>query len=257
MPEQLLDGSDVVPAFEQVRRKAMSKRMARRRTGDAGGSGSVLDRPLENGFVKMMPPPLASHLVHVEPCRGKRPLPPPFTGSVGVLRSQRARQRDAPPSGGHVRLVLRLHAREMIEKHFLHRGRQHRHSVLTALAVSNRQLAAIEVEILHAKLGALEQPESRRTSARPSATQCRADGTTRRTLRRETARRADAQDVAPARSRSSRVAAARAPRRTERARRSVPGSASTRSRHEPQGWRGTPSPQAHRVCAGDASRETR
>ena len=50
--------------------------------------------------------------------------------------------------------MLRLHPLEMLEQRALQRGRQHRHAILAAPAVSNRQFAAIEVEVFDA--GALQ-----------------------------------------------------------------------------------------------------
>jgi hypothetical protein len=57
--------------------------------------------------------------------------------------------------------VLHLHARQVIEKWLPERRRQHRHAILAALAVPNRQLASIEVDGLHTKLGTFEQPQPR------------------------------------------------------------------------------------------------
>jgi hypothetical protein len=87
MPEQLLDGSDVIASLEQVRRKRVPQRVTRRRAGDPRRPRGLFNRPLQDGFVQVMPPPLAGLRVDVEPGGGKYPLPGPFTLSVGILRS--------------------------------------------------------------------------------------------------------------------------------------------------------------------------
>jgi hypothetical protein len=46
MPEQILDRSDVVPSFEQMCGEGVTQRMTRGWPGNAGGSRSVLHRPL-------------------------------------------------------------------------------------------------------------------------------------------------------------------------------------------------------------------
>jgi hypothetical protein len=102
MPQQLLDGLDVVAGLEQVRRKGVPQRMTRRWTGDPCLPRRLFDRPLQDGFVQVMPPPLAGLRVDVEPSGRKHPLPGPFTRSVGVLHPKRPRQGDAPAPGRHV-----------------------------------------------------------------------------------------------------------------------------------------------------------
>src|ERR1017187_10417168 len=109
--------------------------MTRGRTGNASGSGGVLDGALEDGFMQVVPPPLAWRLVEVEPRRGKHPLPSPFHRVVRVLHSERTGEGHAPTAGHHVRVMLRLDLLQMIEKRPAERDRQHRHAVLPALAV--------------------------------------------------------------------------------------------------------------------------
>jgi hypothetical protein len=55
--------------------------------------------------------------------------------------------------------VLGFHARQIILKRPLHRRREHRRAILAALAIANRQLSAIDVDVPHAQLDTLEQPE--------------------------------------------------------------------------------------------------
>ena len=70
MPKQLLDRPDVVPRLEQMCGEAVTKRMTRRRTRNAGGSDGILDGSLKDRLVTMMPPPLAFLWIDVKPCTG-------------------------------------------------------------------------------------------------------------------------------------------------------------------------------------------
>jgi hypothetical protein len=51
MAHQLLDGPDVVPAFQQVRRKAVTESMRGRGLGDAARRGSRSDGALDHALV--------------------------------------------------------------------------------------------------------------------------------------------------------------------------------------------------------------
>lgn len=55
MPKELLNRSNIVPVFQQVRREGVAERMATGRLDDPGFPNSFFDRPLQDGFVEMMP----------------------------------------------------------------------------------------------------------------------------------------------------------------------------------------------------------
>jgi hypothetical protein len=56
--------------------------------------------------------------------------------------------------------VLGLHAHKMFGQRALQRHRQHRHPILPALAVADGQFAAIQIDVFHAQLDALHQPQA-------------------------------------------------------------------------------------------------
>ncbi|XXU54285.1 hypothetical protein WME81_41910 [Sorangium sp. So ce1078] len=56
--------------------------------------------------------------------------------------------------------MLGAHGGEVIAERGDKAERQHRDSILPALAVANEDLAALEVEVLHAELGAFKQTEA-------------------------------------------------------------------------------------------------
>jgi hypothetical protein len=49
----------------------------------------------------------------------------------------------------------------MIEQLLLAGGRQHCHTILSSLAVTNRDLQALKVNVLHSHVERLEQPQPR------------------------------------------------------------------------------------------------
>ena len=51
VPKQLLDGSDIVAIFKQMRRKRMAKRVRACRLGDTGFLHSLFYRLLQHGLV--------------------------------------------------------------------------------------------------------------------------------------------------------------------------------------------------------------
>jgi hypothetical protein len=66
MPKELLNRSNIVSVFQQVRREGMPERMTTGRFGDPGCPHGLSDRSLQDGFVEVMPLPLASLLILVQ-----------------------------------------------------------------------------------------------------------------------------------------------------------------------------------------------
>ena len=56
VPEQFLNGTQIVSAFEQMRRERVPKRMAGRPLGDTGLSHCFSHGALNGRLMKMMPP---------------------------------------------------------------------------------------------------------------------------------------------------------------------------------------------------------
>ena len=57
VPEKLLHGSNVVSVLQWMGRKQMTERVARRRLGNAGPTGRVPDRLLNNRLVQVVSMP--------------------------------------------------------------------------------------------------------------------------------------------------------------------------------------------------------
>jgi hypothetical protein len=73
--QEFLDRADVVAAFEQVSREAVTEAVAGRALRNASVSRGDADRALHDRLMKMMAPPLAGRLVDVGSGGRKHPLP--------------------------------------------------------------------------------------------------------------------------------------------------------------------------------------
>ena len=78
VPQEFLDGADIVAAFEQFRCEGMSKRVACRVFWNPGLSGRLFDGLLD-GLVEMMPTFNIGSVIEVPARRWEDPLPTPFT----------------------------------------------------------------------------------------------------------------------------------------------------------------------------------
>lgn len=114
MPEEFLDGSDIVAAFQQMCRKGMAKRV----TGGALDQTRLPDRPrhrfLQDGLMDMMASLLPGFGLFPVVLLGKHPLPSPIPWCLGILAIESLRQQDAAPSVGHILFVNGLDPLEVI-----------------------------------------------------------------------------------------------------------------------------------------------
>ena len=89
MAEQFLDGPDIVPIFEQMRRERMPQRVAGNPFGDAGTDGGIPYGFLKDGFEEVMPIEVPRFVVLVRTVRREHPLPAPFPGSPRIFPGKR------------------------------------------------------------------------------------------------------------------------------------------------------------------------
>ena len=106
MTQKLLDGSDVVAVFKQMRRKRMAKRVRARRLANPGFLHCVFHRLLQDRFVQMVPVLLSGNPVDIITGRWKHPLPRPLFPCVWVFALKRVRQRHAAQATFEVAPVL-------------------------------------------------------------------------------------------------------------------------------------------------------
>ena len=104
--------------------------------------------------------PFPTELILPTACLGEHPLPAPVGCGVGILSLQSIRQRDLTPPVFQVRDVQGPHRFEVLLQLLLQRRRQDGPAVLPALAVADNHRTSGEVEVLHAQLQALHEPNS-------------------------------------------------------------------------------------------------
>lgn len=83
--EQLLDGSDVVAGFEQMRSERVAECVTRCPFGEARRLHGYTEAALNHAFVQMVPSLLAGDGVAIASRCRKDPLPGPFSSSVWIL----------------------------------------------------------------------------------------------------------------------------------------------------------------------------
>src|SRR5207245_11738179 len=107
MPEQLLDGPDVVAVLQQVRGKGMPERVTARVLEDAGLAQRALDGTLDDRFVQVMAAPLAGEAIHVVSGRREHPLAADLASGARGLARERGGPGDPAGAGLDIHASLR------------------------------------------------------------------------------------------------------------------------------------------------------
>jgi hypothetical protein len=87
VPEQFLNGPDVVPLLQEVGGEGVAEGVARRMLGDPRLTGRELDSPLDEGLIGVMAPLHARPDVDPPMLLGEEKLPAPFRRGGGYLRA--------------------------------------------------------------------------------------------------------------------------------------------------------------------------
>ena len=88
MPQERLDGSDVVAVLEQVRRERVAQGVGAGALGQRGLTDRELEGPLQDRLVQVVAPQLAGQPVSIESRGRENPLPDLFPAGVPVLPRQ-------------------------------------------------------------------------------------------------------------------------------------------------------------------------
>src|SRR5262249_49917049 len=92
--------------------------------------------------------------------RRKDLLPAPQPIGIGILPRQSERKRCSAQSLPQVFVVLATYEFQMVEQSPLGTRRQHSHPILLTFAVSNPDLVACEIDVLHTHAQAFQQPQA-------------------------------------------------------------------------------------------------
>lgn len=97
--KKLLDGTDVVSSFEEVGGEGMAEGVAGDRLTDAGLQRRLVDSPLEDRRIHVVPAFLASFWILPSPLLWEKPLPGELELGVGVLPVKGPNPRRGPGRG--------------------------------------------------------------------------------------------------------------------------------------------------------------
>ena len=145
--KQRLNRADVIAVLEKMRRKGVAEDMACHPPRYACGRGGDRDRLLHGRLVDVPPPPPARHRVDAQVGRCEQVLPREALRGAGRLPLEGERQLDPALTGLDVRSVPNAACFDDRPKRLDEPLEQRRHSVLVALAASNRQLEAVEFDV--------------------------------------------------------------------------------------------------------------
>ena len=91
MAKELLDRADVIPAFEQVCRERVPKRMAPDPLRESHLPSRLSNRPLHHRLVQVKPGGRTKPLVAADPSGGKDELPQPVGARIRIFAIERPR----------------------------------------------------------------------------------------------------------------------------------------------------------------------
>lgn len=120
MPEEFLDGPDVVTVCKQMRRKGMTERVAGRMLGDARRGRGGFRRPPDQRLIKVVPSLVAGLGAPPAVLLRKPVLPPPLPRCPWVLPIEDAREIDSTAPIRHIARVEALYLLERINEEPLH-----------------------------------------------------------------------------------------------------------------------------------------
>jgi hypothetical protein len=115
--QEFLDRADVIAAFEQMGREAVTEAVTGRALRHASLSRGDADRALYDCLMKMMAPPLAGWLVEVGSGGREYPLPPPVVLSAREFSSQCVWEFDVAASSSEVVFKDSARAGQLSAKH--------------------------------------------------------------------------------------------------------------------------------------------
>jgi len=157
---QFLHRADVVPVFEQVRRKTMPQGVATDGLRQAGPPPGITHRPLEQRLVQVMSKDAADIGINRQAVGRKDELPRPFAAGDRMAAREPRRQEGRAVPSAQIKLMHRPNQRETLLERFLEAPREHGDAVLHPLPLPDHNLMPREVQILHPQGNAFHQTQT-------------------------------------------------------------------------------------------------
>src|SRR5690242_7793760 len=109
----------------------------------------------------MMTAPLTGLAIDVRAAGGEEPLPGELGGPRRRFALEAGRHPDSATARLEIPLVLLTDPLDLLRQWAPRRGGDHRHPVFAALAAADANLAALEIQVLHAQREGLGKPQAR------------------------------------------------------------------------------------------------
>ncbi len=129
VPQQLLNGTNVISVLQQMGRKRMSKSVTANMFNDSGLQTSLSHSTLHKRFVNMMTAFLSCLSIFPPIFLGEHPLPPPFLRRIRILAIQCIRHQDAALPRSYILFMDRLCLSQVTAKGLLQRLGQHGNAI--------------------------------------------------------------------------------------------------------------------------------
>ncbi len=160
VPEEFLNGSNIIAILQEMGSKTVPKRVATRRFCDPAGPNGVFDRVLQVSFRDMVPAELAAARIDGEFLGGEDILPRPFASRVGIFPVQGAGKINRAGPMGEVLLMAFLDPGEVCLKGTAKPFREEGNAFPHTFAFSNSGLTISKIDILDAKPETFEQTKT-------------------------------------------------------------------------------------------------
>ena len=140
MPEQLLHSADVVTVCKEMSCKAVPEAVASDLLMDVGKSYSLFKGLSYTAFVQVMPPDFSGAWIFAKRSGRENKLPRPLTRGIGIFSGESPGKIDMAKSMSAIIFMNGPDLFQMYLKRVCDIRREHCHTVLSALTVTNKDL---------------------------------------------------------------------------------------------------------------------
>jgi len=157
--QQFLNGPDVIAVLEQMGGERVPERVAGSRFHQARPADGLLDGPLQDNLVEVVPSALAGISLYVDTRCGEDPMPSPFPARAWVLPRQSIGQFHPAGAPLEISAVFGSDDLELPGESGSNCERKQGDAVFVALASPHKDLIGGQVHVLDPEPGAFEQPK--------------------------------------------------------------------------------------------------
>lgn len=160
MPEEFLDGADVIAAFQEMRREAMPEGMATGGFGNPSGADGAFDGVLQVFLPDMVPAFFAAARVDGNLVRREDVLLCPLAGGIWILAREAGRKISSSRAAREIPAVQFFCPREVALERVLEPVGKEGDAFLHPLGFAHGNLAISEIDVFHPQSQALEETQA-------------------------------------------------------------------------------------------------